>query len=216
MKREFLLSTTATERKPMRDPQSSDRIMFLRRLRMIRRFTPDPIPQFVVDDVLEVARWTGSSANRQPWELVLVRDRATMHALSGVGDSPGLVPLADAALVLVPVLTRHNAELDAGRLVERVMLAAAAHGVGSSVAGFGAAAPAAKELLGVPAEHELLVAVAFGYPADETARLVSVERDVDTRLPLGRLPVGRKPVSQLLHLDHYGRRPAGESGAGDT
>ncbi|HEY7592864.1 MAG TPA: nitroreductase family protein [Actinophytocola sp.] len=196
----------------MRDTPAADRIKFLRGLRVIRRFRPDPVPQEVVDDVLEVARWTGSSANRQPWELILVRDRERMDALSRIGDSPGLVPLADAALVLVPVLTRENAELDAGRLLERIMLAAAAHGVGASVAGFGSAIPEAKELLRVPDRHGLRVAVALGYPADERARLVSVERDVDTRLPLGNLPVGRKPLSRLVHFERYGSGPATEPG----
>lgn len=196
----------------MRDPRAADQIDFLRGLRVVRRFSAEPLPGDVVDDVLEVARWTGSSANRQPWELVLVRDRERMRALSRVGDSPGLVPLADAGLVIVPVLTRENAELDAGRLLERIMLAAAAHGVGASVAGFGAAAPAAKELLGVPPGHGLRVAVALGYPADETARLVSVERDVDTRMPLGELPVGRKPLSHFVYAERYGSGPAGKPG----
>ncbi len=195
----------------MSDADAAERIRFLRGLRVIRRFSAEPVPQFVVDDVLEVARWSGSSANRQPWELVLLRDRAGMRALAGVGDLPGLVPLADAALVLVPVLTRQGAELDAGRLVERIMLAAAAHGVGASVAGFGPAAAAAKELLGVPAEYGVRVAIALGYPADASARLVSVEREVDTRLPLGRLPVGRKPLAEILHLERYGAGPAGRS-----
>jgi nitroreductase len=189
--------------------EAGERIRFLRGLRAIRRFSGEPVPPDVVDDVLEVARWSGSSANRQPWELVLVRDRARLRALAEVGDSPGLRPLGAAALVIVPVLTREGAELDAGRLLERILLAAAAHGVGAAVAGFGAAAPAAKELLGVPAEHGVRVAVALGYPADGTARLVSVERDVDTRLPLDRLPVGRKPLAEILHLEHYGRGAAG-------
>jgi nitroreductase len=37
-----------------------------------------------VDDILEVVRWSGSAANRQPWELVVVRDRETLRALAEV------------------------------------------------------------------------------------------------------------------------------------
>ncbi len=33
-----------------------ERIAFLRGLRNVRRFRPDPIPQPVIDDLLEVAR----------------------------------------------------------------------------------------------------------------------------------------------------------------
>ncbi len=36
-------------------PQSArDRIAFLRGLRAVRQFRPDPVPQQVVDDILEV------------------------------------------------------------------------------------------------------------------------------------------------------------------
>ena len=48
----------------MTDPQTArDRITFLRGLRNVRRFRPDPIPEPVVDDLLEVARWSGSARN---------------------------------------------------------------------------------------------------------------------------------------------------------
>ena len=40
------------------------RIVFLRSLRAVRSFRPDHVPQGVVDDVLEVARWSGSASNR--------------------------------------------------------------------------------------------------------------------------------------------------------
>jgi len=195
--------------------QARDRIDFLRRLRSIRRFSTEPVPQLALDDVLEVARWTGSSGNRQPWELVVVRERATLRALAEVGPAPGLRPLADAPLAIVPVLTRQFAEIDGGRLLERIMLAAAAHGLGSGLAGFGDAAAAVKELLGVPAEHTVRVAVAIGFPADAGARLVSVERRVDRRLPLDRLPLGRKPLAEILHLERYRRPPTAPEAAGE-
>ena len=39
-----------------------DRIAFLRGLRAVRQFRSDSIPQEVVDDIFEVARWSGSAA----------------------------------------------------------------------------------------------------------------------------------------------------------
>ena len=62
----------------------TERIAFLRSLRAVRGFRPDPVPRGVVDDILEVARWTGSASNRQPWELVVVRDQETLRALAEV------------------------------------------------------------------------------------------------------------------------------------
>jgi nitroreductase len=43
---------------------AEDRIAFLRSLRAVRSFRPDPVPQEVVDDILEVVRWSGSASNR--------------------------------------------------------------------------------------------------------------------------------------------------------
>ncbi len=67
-----------------------DRISFLRSLRAVRRFRPDPVPQEVVDELLEVARWTGSARNLQPWELVVIRDRETLGALAEVRGYAGI------------------------------------------------------------------------------------------------------------------------------
>lgn len=186
-----------------------DRIRLLRGLRAVRRFGPEPVPARVVNDLLEVARWSGSSQNRQPWELILVRDRETVRALAAVGGLPGVTHLADAPLAVVLILTSASAAaaFDEGRLSERIMLAAAAHGLGSSIAGFRGdeAVADAKRILGVPAERTLRTAIAVGYPANTRARLVSVERGVDTRLPLTAIPLGRRPLSELVHIERYGR-----------
>jgi len=186
---------------------SQDRIQFLRGLRAVRRYLDRPVPEDVTADLLEVARWTGSSANRQPWELIVVRERATRHALADAGGSPGHLPLVDAPLVIAVVLASPASGFDGGRLCERLLLAASAHGLGASLVGFRAEAEtAAKAVLGVPVERALPRVVLAGYPAGPGARLVSAERAVDTRMPLDRLPIGRKPLSDLLHRERYGSR----------
>ncbi len=183
-------------------------IRLLRELRSVRRFRPDPVSQQAVDDLLEVARWTGSSNNRQPWELILVRDREILRALGGTDGSPGVRHLAGAAVAVVLVPAGKLTDFDAGRWCERVMLAAGAHGLGASLARFDAAqSTAAGAILGVPADRPLRTAVSVGHPAGDRAHLVSVEREVDDRLPLGAMPVGRKSIPEILHLDRYGSRP---------
>jgi nitroreductase len=75
------------------------RIAFLRGLRALRQLRPDPLPEAVVHDILEVARWSGSAGNRQPWEFVVVRDRDMLQRLSAIeGATAG--HLASAALGL--------------------------------------------------------------------------------------------------------------------
>jgi len=58
---------------PLMSP-SGDLISFLRGLRAIREYTSEPVASDALDDIIEVGRWTGSASNKQPAELIVVRD----------------------------------------------------------------------------------------------------------------------------------------------
>ena len=47
----------------------------IRNVRQARLYKPDPVPPDVLDELLEIARWTGSSRNTQPWEFIVITDR---------------------------------------------------------------------------------------------------------------------------------------------
>ncbi len=171
---------------------AEDRIAFLRSLRAVRSFRPDPVPQEVVDDILEVARWSGSASNRQPWELVVIRDRKTLGSLAQVEGYASHLAGAPLGIVVVMAGERPEQEtFDEGRIAERVMLAALANGVGSSIGWFARdGRNAAKEILGVPENRTVRTAISLGYP-DEGAR----------RRRVGR---ARKPLSEIVHEGRYG------------
>ena len=171
-----------------------DRISFLRTLRAVRSFRPDPVPREVVDDILEVARWSGSASNKQPWEIVVVRERDTLRSLSSVEGYAGHLAGAPLGIVLVMAGDRAEQETyDEGRLAERIMLAAHAHGVGSSIGWIvGSGRDAARELLGVPQEKVVRTAISLGYP-DEGAR--------GSRSGRGQ---ARKPLGEIVHEERYG------------
>jgi nitroreductase len=150
-----------------------DRIAFLRGLRAVRHFLPDPVPQEVVDDLLTVARWSGSASNRQPWEVILVRDRDVLRRLS---ELDGYAKhLAGAPLGVVLVMTgeagrEDHESYDEGRLSERLMLAADAHGVGSCIGWLiEGGREQARQLLGVPEGRKVRTILSLGYP-DKVAR----------------------------------------------
>ncbi len=168
-----------------------DRISFLRSLRAVRSFRPDPVPGQVVDDILQVARWSGSASNRQPWEIVVIREKETLRALSEVRGYAGHLAGAPLGMVLVMAGERPEQETyDEGRLSERIMLAAWAHGVGSSVGWIvGDGWEAARELLGVPPGHLVRTAISLGYP-DEQARRA-------------RPGQARKLLSEIVHEERY-------------
>ncbi len=186
----------------MSEPSSStetaaERIAFLRGLRAVRQLRPDPLPDAVLHDILEVARWSGSAGNRQPWEFVVVRDRDLLRQLSSI-DGANAGHLASAAAGIAIVIRPEAPEIDAydeGRLAERILLAARALGVGAAVGHFTgpgdtwAASTEAKRLLGIPPERLLRETISLGYPAEHLERTPN--------------PPGRKPLDQLVHWDHY-------------
>ena len=171
-----------------------DRTSFLRTLRAIRSFQPDPVPQEVVDDILEVARWSGSASNKQPWEIVVVRDRDTLRSLASVEGYAGHLAGAPLGIVLVMAGDRAEQETyDEGRLAERIMLAAHAHGVGSSIGWIvGSGRDAARELLGIPEEKVVRTAISLGYPDEEARR---------SRAGRGQ---ARKPLGDIVSEERYG------------
>ena len=89
--------------------KTEQQIQFLRGLRQIRQLSPEPVAEAALRDILEVARWTGSARNIQPWDLIVIRDRATLQALGTIegGKGPHLVNAAlGIALVIYELRTK--------------------------------------------------------------------------------------------------------------
>lgn len=138
---------------------------FLRDLRQVRIFTDQPVPDDILTDLLEVARWTGSAKNTQPWHFLVIRERDTLRELSTMGNFTAFI--AGVPLAIGVVLDGNNARIepyDHGRVEERIMLAAKAHGLGSGTAWYDP--EAIREILGVPQPFILRSLVGIGYPAE--------------------------------------------------
>lgn len=52
-------------------------------LRAMRRLKPDPVPDELIQQVLEAATKAGSGGNRQPWAFLVIRDPELRQALGG-------------------------------------------------------------------------------------------------------------------------------------
>lgn len=50
--------------------------------RSIRRYTPDPIPRELLQNLLETAIWSPSAHNRQPWRFAIVTEKANQEELA--------------------------------------------------------------------------------------------------------------------------------------
>ncbi|MHB8092731.1 MAG: nitroreductase family protein [Syntrophales bacterium] len=47
----------------------------------IRRYKTDPIPDEIIDKVLEAARWAATGENYQPWRLIVIRNQETKNRI---------------------------------------------------------------------------------------------------------------------------------------
>ena len=47
----------------------------------IRRYKTDPIPDEIIDKVLEAARWAATGENYQPWRLIVIRKQETKNRI---------------------------------------------------------------------------------------------------------------------------------------
>ena len=69
--------------------------------RAVRLFTDQPVPNDVIQQILDAGRRSQSSKNTQPWGFVAIRSRDTLVALSKMGDFAGHLAGANFAVLLV-------------------------------------------------------------------------------------------------------------------
>jgi nitroreductase len=164
-------------------------LKFLRGLRAVREFTPSPVDDSALNEILEVGRWTSTGGNRQGTEIVVVRDRSVLQKFAEWGARPG----GASAVSLLLVTGSEQGVLDEGRYAERLALAARACGLGSVIATLKNEGPAeAKKLLGIPEDKRAVVIVALGH----------TDREARKALPK-QGAAARKPMEQFAHWDRF-------------
>lgn len=155
-------------------------------LRAIRSYREEPLAEADLAAILEAARWTGSSKNRQNWSFIVLTDRSRLEALASCGDYTD--PVRASAATVVIVQEPHGYEFDLGRAAQNIMLAAKAIGVASCPITLHRDG-AARRLLEVPEDRRTRYAVALGYPTETAA-------------PAHR--GGRRPAEQVVFRERYG------------
>src|SRR5437868_6764932 len=83
------------------DDTTKEKIAMLRGLRQVRQFTTQRVPDEVINDILEVARWTGSGSNEQPWEFILVRDHDTLREIAAEEGANSHLARADFGIIVL-------------------------------------------------------------------------------------------------------------------
>lgn len=175
----------------------SSRLGRMRRVPQIRQYAPDPVPDEVVAELLELARWTGNSRNKQPWHFVVVRDHESLRTIASL--RPNINWAAAAPVGIAIVLDGADAiseAYDEGRVTERLLTGARMLGYGGGVAWFGEAKhqAEAKRVLGIP-------------ETKVTRQMVLIGRPLTTKdpRPYGPKP-GRRPLAEIVSYERYGKQ----------
>ena len=145
------------------------------RVRQIRDFTSDPVSEAELEAITEVARWSGSSRNTQPWRFIVIRDGAMIRKIAEMGlpQTRSLKTAMAAIAVALPSDPKSAVShaYDDGRAAERMLIAASLLGLGAAIAWIVAdARPAIGALFGLPEGWSVRTIVALGHPTAAAKR----------------------------------------------
>jgi nitroreductase len=170
-------------------------LSLLKSRRSIRRYRPDPVPDEMVEQLLEAGRWAPSASNRQPWDFIVVRDEAIRQQVAEhaafyfirwahVAEAPLLIVLCGDTGKRIYRQFLHE---DIGLAGSQIMLQAKALGLGTCWLG-GINRKAIAATLKLPEHLEVVGLLTVGFPAEDPP------------------PTSRKPLSEIVHYDVYGNQ----------
>ncbi len=166
--------------------------------RSVREFREEPVPEELVREAIDAARWAPSAVNRQPVHWLVIQTPAEVRRLAGLvvdylRQSSKLEPRyalfieqwdqgKDPILRNAPHLVVIHApddwiwsSVDGAIALTQFELAAVANGIGTCWAGFLMRAanghPPLREALGIPGDHSVFGALMYGFPCYQYHRV---------------------------------------------
>lgn len=155
----------------------------IKKRRSIRRYRPDPIPDEVLNQILEAARLAPSGGHRQPWHFIVVKDPETKRKL-GIAEW-----VSEAPIVVVgctdPEVSPRWYIVDLSIAFEHIVLAAANFGLGTCWIGKLGFDETIKQVLDIPKHMKVVAVTPMGYPAETPG------------------PKERKTLSEIVHYKKF-------------
>jgi len=139
----------------------------LKTRRSIRTYTAQPVERKIIEEIVDCARLAPTAMNDQPWEFVVITEKAALASIPPMLGHAEYIANAAFAVLVLSRETQYFVE-DCSAATENLLIAAAAHGLGSCwVAGTQQAyAPVVAKAFGAPEDRKLIAIVSFGYPAE--------------------------------------------------
>lgn len=164
----------------------------IRMKRAVRIFLDQSLPESSILTILNAGRRAQSSKNSQPWTFIAITDKSTLVGLAECGVSAAHLANAALGVALVHPDPGEKFQLmfDIGQAAAYMQLAAWEIGVGSCLASI-YEMEKARQVLGIPPDMVLRIAISFGYP---------LEIESLTRAPkMG----GRRPLNEIVHWNKW-------------
>jgi nitroreductase len=158
----------------------------------VRAYKPDPVKEEALQQILEAARLAPTAANRQPFQLIVIRTTGREAELRRIYDREWFTqaPLIICACRVPETAWERGSDgksysdVDVAIVMDHLILAAANLGLGCCwIAAFDP--QAARQVLGLPQGVEPIVFTPVGYPADQPK------------------PKERKPLSDLVRYERW-------------
>ncbi|MEL6150950.1 MAG: nitroreductase family protein [Chloroflexota bacterium] len=191
--------------------------------RSIRRWQDKPVPEDLLNQILEAGRWSPSAGNYQPWAFIVVQKPETKHRIQVVAEesknlsrvwSPqyrdggrrgyiqelstmplGIAIFADQRKAPPHTDGEHGHIVSASMAAQNMWLAAHALGLGACLWSH-MIADKMRAILGMPIHWDFVGLLGIGYTLDEG----SPEGYDTTQEKLWQ----RKPLEDVTHYDWYG------------
>lgn len=205
-----------------------DFLELVKKRRSFRRFKSDPVPEGIVEKVLEAARHSPSAGNSQPWEFVVVQDLATKRSItesitSGYSKIRKTDPTMYWAVAVQPYLStapvliivcgdRRLEETYPVHLPREVLLrqslAISIYTLQLAAASFGlATAWATMQTELRETQIRKLLGIPDVYTVDHIVPLgypdVEEERSVKALRPVRERASFRRELAEIVHYEHY-------------
>ncbi len=166
----------------------------IKRRRSIRKYNPRPIPEDILNRILDAGRSAPSAKNIQPWKFIVIKDPGNKKKVAEA--CRGQHWIADADVIVCGCALEKIAwgrmggymssfAVDLAIAMDHIILAAANEGLGTCWIG-AFEEKRVKEILGIPEDVRVVALTPIGYPAEE---------------PKDR---GRKPLNEIISYERWG------------
>lgn len=155
--------------------------------RSVRKFTLKNVEPEKISRLLHAAMQAPSATNQQPWEFIVVDDKAKVEKLSEFSPYSKMLMEAPIAIIMLErqrLRAQEFAPQDMGACTENLLLQAVEEGLGAVWMGVGKNNPRESfliDMFNLPENIKPFAVIAVGYPADENANKF-VDRYDETRV----------------------------------